>query len=473
MQELLRTALMQQERDVERLKAGLAMQNNALVVQTLEQSTSAAKSADAASLHIPANKQAVEMLVHLSWEQLHLGHWKDVLMEWRDLYAHPEPMYCAPSSAQPNPSLQEAMRVLDLGIMMGGPTFKQALHKATSDLGEMLARQQTQEQQQPDEGQPPEKKTRTGSQGSIVQGAADLENTAGQEAASMEDEEEASIGMQHCGGVSNWRAAGAVKLPPYSLHLGHEGCTQPPVSHLPPLEVFLVKFMMAPGGGQPVIITGALESWPALTRWQDLQYLARVAGHRTVPIEVGPHYLDQEWGQQLMTLSDFIAKHVAQKEGQEMPKDAKRRGYLAQHPLFDQVPALAADVQTPEYCALSEDEEGGGLQAVNAWFGPAATVTPLHTDPHHNLLAQVVGRKYVRLYAPSHTDSLYPFQEGLTTNTSQVDLDAPDHERFPLSSKLPHVDCLLEPGQMLFIPKGWWHYVKSLSVSFSVSFWWK
>eukprot|EP00967_Tisochrysis_lutea_P064795 scaffold84062_cov19-Tisochrysis_lutea.AAC.3 len=158
-------------------------------------------------------------------------------------------------------------------VQMGGPTFKQALHKATSDLGEMLARQQTQEQQQPDEvcmidvvkdvlrtasnvGQPPEKKTRTGSQGSIVQGAADLENTAGQEAASMEDEEEASIGMQHCGGVSNWRAAGAVKLPPYSLHLGHEGCTQPPVSHLPPLEVFLVKFMMAPGGGQPVIITG-------------------------------------------------------------------------------------------------------------------------------------------------------------------------------------------------------------------------
>jgi hypothetical protein len=56
---------------------------------------------------------------------------------------------------------------------------------------------------------------------------------------------------------------------------------------------------------------------------------------------------------------------------------------------LEQVPALADDVQTPEYCALTEDEEGGGLQAVNAWFGPAGTVTPLHTDPHHNLLAQV------------------------------------------------------------------------------------
>ena len=36
-----------------------------------------------------------------------------------------------------------------------------------------------------------------------------------------------------------------------------------------------------------------------------------------------------------------------------------------------------------------------------------------------------------------------------------------------------HADCVLEPGQMLFIPPGWWHYVKSTTVSFSVSFWWR
>jgi hypothetical protein len=60
-------------------------------------------------------------------------------------------------------------------------------------------------------------------------------------------------------------------------------------------------------------------------------------------------------------------------------------GYLAQHSLLDQIPALAADICTPDYCALGE----GKLQAVNAWLGPAGTVTPLHHDPHHNLLAQV------------------------------------------------------------------------------------
>ena len=47
-------------------------------------------------------------------------------------------------------------------------------------------------------------------------------------------------------------------------------------------------------------------------------------------------------------------------------------------------------------------------------------VTPAHTDPHHNMLAQVRGRKYVRLYPPSDLAHLYPFPSGLTSNTSQV-----------------------------------------------------
>lgn len=42
-------------------------------------------------------------------------------------------------------------------------------------------------------------------------------------------------------------------------------------------------------------------------------------------------------------------------------------------------------VQVPEYCALGE----GDVKSINAWLGPAGTVTPLHTDPHHNLFVQV------------------------------------------------------------------------------------
>lgn len=100
-------------------------------------------------------------------------------------------------------------------------------------------------------------------------------------------------------------------------------------------------------------------------------------------------------------------------------------------------------------------------------------VTPLHHDPHYNLLAQVVGTKYVRLYHPGHTDSLYPYTTGLTKNSSQVDIDDPDLRAHPAFAQVAAMECMLQPGQMLFIPPGWWHYVKALSVSFSVSFWWQ
>ena len=48
-----------------------------------------------------------------------------------------------------------------------------------------------------------------------------------------------------------------------------------------------------------------------------------------------------------------------------------------------------------------------------------------------------------------------------------------DTSRFPLFHEAPYVDCVLEPGQMLYIPSGWWHFVKAMGVSFSISFWWR
>ena len=50
-----------------------------------------------------------------------------------------------------------------------------------------------------------------------------------------------------------------------------------------------------------------------------------------------------------------------------------------------QINELRDDICVPDYCSVG----GGELRSLNAWFGPAGIVTPLHRDPHHNMVAQV------------------------------------------------------------------------------------
>lgn len=49
------------------------------------------------------------------------------------------------------------------------------------------------------------------------------------------------------------------------------------------LEGFLREYFLS---GSPVIITDCMAHWPARTNWNDLDYLKKVAGDRTVPVEV-------------------------------------------------------------------------------------------------------------------------------------------------------------------------------------------
>lgn len=254
----------------------------------------------------------------------------------------------------------------------------------------------------------------------------------------------------------------------------------------------------------PIIVKGVIDDWPAIAdcehRWNSPSYLlkATLGGRRLVPVELGRSYTDEDWGQQIMTFADYTKDHLLQ------PKQ-ERTGYLAQHDLFAQVPSLSADTSTPDYCyttpprpdALSSTVEVDALEEPlrNAWLGPVGTISPLHTDPYHNILCQVVGHKYIRLYAPSETEKLYPRgidEAGINMeNTSHLDISLAkrlytsgelSHEdlvrrkdfeqEFPLFKDARFLEGVLGPGECLYIPVGWWHYVESLSTSFSMSFWW-
>lgn len=256
----------------------------------------------------------------------------------------------------------------------------------------------------------------------------------------------------------------------------------------PSMQAFEIHMKTA----QPLQIKEVLAHWPALHErpWSSPAYLLEktFGGRRLIPVEIGRSYTDAEWAQSIITFKEFMKKYMMSED-----LDASKIGYLAQHDLFSQVPSLRNDIAIPDYCYTVPPPVKASKSTVmgkppppqveepllNAWFGPAGTVSPLHTDPYHNILCQVVGKKYVRLYSPEQTDKLYPkgVEEGGVdmSNTSEVDAEATAEvldANFPLFRQAKYVETILNEGECLYIPVGWWHYVRSLSASFSVSFWW-
>ncbi|XP_033827333.1 lysine-specific demethylase 8 [Periophthalmus magnuspinnatus] len=353
-----------------------------------------------------------QIILDFSWEKLNTGTWRDVDKDWRRVYSY-GCLFKVAALCWKDPTqteLQQAIKTCDMGLLMGAAIMNDVLQSIVKMLQKEVRR--------------------NGTEGG-------------------EDEQVKAKRLK-------------IELP---------GCPRVPVIKgdlaiprlkCPSLESFKSDYLLPL---KPVILEGTIDHWPALNDhpWS-IEYLRSVAGCRTVPIEVGSRYTDEEWSQTLTTVNEFIDKFILNKD------QGKGVGYLAQHQLFDQIPELKEDIRIPDYCCLGDTEEEH--ITVNAWFGPGGTVSPLHQDPQQNLLAQVVGSKYIRLYSPEHTDKLYPHQSSLLYNTSQVDVENPDMERFPEFTEAPYLECVLRPGDVLFIPVQHWHYVRSLELSFSVSFWW-
>ncbi|KAF5027470.1 hypothetical protein F66182_431 [Fusarium sp. NRRL 66182] len=250
------------------------------------------------------------------------------------------------------------------------------------------------------------------------------------------------------------------------------------------------------GRPRPIVFTDLIRDWSALTDrpWKRPEYLLSktFGGRRLVPVEIGRSYVDEGWGQDLIQFREFLSRYV------QGDSSTSSTGYLAQHNLFQQIPSLRNDICIPDFCWVdvpphpttpSLNQPPVDMPQLNAWFGPARTITPLHTDGYHNLLCQVVGTKYIRLYPPSATPWMRPRapEHGVDmSNTSGLDVgvlegwderpeDMSDEDVTRMREDLEGVEyweCILEPGDTLVIPIGWWHYVRSLSASFSVSFWW-
>ena len=242
----------------------------------------------------------------------------------------------------------------------------------------------------------------------------------------------------------------------------------------------------------PLILTGGLADWPAMSTWKSTNYWLRktLNGRRLLPVEIGRRYTDDDWCLDFMTFKHFIWQLMSTKGSSKSGSEKSDVAYLAQHDIFSQIPSLQRDVMIPDECYLETPDDyreplnlaDRPLQVryldspeKNIWMGPGGTISPLHYDPYHNILCQVVGTKYIRLYAPTETSKLYPRKSSLMRNTSEVDVEASPvllDASFPNFKEAKYIDGYLRAGEMLWLPKGWWHYVRAIETSISVSFWW-
>ncbi|WP_228893284.1 cupin-like domain-containing protein [Pseudoduganella aquatica] len=105
------------------------------------------------------------------------------------------------------------------------------------------------------------------------------------------------------------------------------------------------------------------------------------------------------------------------------------------------------------------------------WIGPAGTRTPLHCDYDDNIFAQIWGSKRIFLAPPHHDEFLYPSEANAILFGSPFDPEAPDFEAFPLARQATMIELLVQPGDMLYVPAGWYHQVSALSFSLSSNRW--
>jgi ribosomal protein L16 Arg81 hydroxylase len=80
-------------------------------------------------------------------------------------------------------------------------------------------------------------------------------------------------------------------------------------------------------------------------------------------------------------------------------------------------------------------------------------------------MAQVYGRKKVTFVPSSQLQYVY----NETSYYSEVDVENPNYERFPLFKKARRLEATVGPGDMLLVPVGWWHHMRALDISISVS----
>lgn len=204
--------------------------------------------------------------------------------------------------------------------------------------------------------------------------------------------------------------------------------------------------------GRPVVIKGAMAGWPAVDRWMP-DYLAATVGDASIEYQGGrtaaaDYELMKDRHKRIAPFRDFIA----------LVRDGGNDAYLTAYNSAANGPALAPLMADLGHLDAYLTRAPGMI-----WIGGAGAFTPLHFDLTNNLLAQVTGTKRVILAPPSQTRRL-AHRTHVFSDVGDL-TDPACLARHPQARDILRFEVMLTPGDLLFIPIGWWHQVRSESFS--------
>lgn len=219
-------------------------------------------------------------------------------------------------------------------------------------------------------------------------------------------------------------------------------------------EDFIEKYLKP---RKPVVIRNMARKWPAYQKWT-MDYMKKVVGDVEVPLydssKADPSAPINASAAK-MKFSDYI--DLIRRE----PTDLRIF-------LFD--PIKFAPKLLKDYIAPKELMGGFLDKYPNMFFGGKGSVTFLHfdIDMAHIFHTHFNGRKHILLFDYKWKERLYQIPYA-TYALEDYDIENPDFTKFPALDGVEGIECFLEHGDTLFMPTGWWHWMKYLDGSFSIS----
>eukprot|EP00795_Rhopilema_esculentum_P012250 gene12250-2885_t len=198
---------------------------------------------------------------------------------------------------------------------------------------------------------------------------------------------------------------------------------------------------------RPVLIKNAVRKWPAFYKWPNLTYMHRYYGNELFNVELRKKFQTSFPIRKTLSLSKFIDEF----EDSDIYLDS----------LFSKDSYMLNDVHlpTPLDCA----HRSIAIDNLNLLISSGNTSSAFHQDGYENLLSVLSGVKEVILYNNNYTRAFNADEYKIAAGVSDIDPEGIDLDEHIVFAKTPYQIAKLQPGDMLYIPKYWWHHVRSYS----------